>query len=472
MERELLRKLPKVDYLLQYSSLKEYGKNTDYFTFSESVREGIEFFREKILNDDLKNIENLDNEKNLTEKVINKIIEILEEKSLYSLRKVINGTGTIIHTNMGRSILSKEMGEHISDIVTSYNNLEYNLETGERGSRYVHLEKLICDVTGAEGAIVVNNNAAAVVLCINEFAREKEIVVSRGELIEIGGSFRIPEIMKFAGAKLVECGTTNKTYIKDYENAITENTAMLLKVHTSNYKICGFTEAPLRENISSLGKEKNIISMEDMGSGVLIDFSKYGITKETTVQEVLKSGIDLVTFSGDKLLGGCQAGIILGKKKLIERLKKNQYLRTVRVDKITIAILESLFRIYKDEREAVKKIPTLRYITENILSVKKRAEFFSKILSEKNIPHRIKETEAKIGGGSMPEEIITSYGIEFLLGISANEIEEKFRKSSPAIIGRIEKNKFLLDMKTIDEKDIIIMGNIAEKLFSNISIGK
>ena len=467
MKWELLRKLPKVDYLLQYNGLKEYGKNTDYYTFSESIKSGIDFFRQKILNGEYEENKTQNLEIDLTERLVEKIKEILKEKSLYNLRKVINGTGTIIHTNLGRSIFSEKTAKHVAEIMTCYNNIEYDLETGERGSRYKHLEKIICDVTGAEGAIVVNNNAAAVVLCINEFAKEKEIIVSRGELIEIGGSFRIPEIMKFAGAKLIECGTTNKTYIEDYESAVNENTAMLLKVHTSNYRIEGFTQAPTRKDIVTLGREKNIITMEDMGSGVLVDFSKYGITKEPTVQETVKSGMDLITFSGDKLLGGCQAGIILGKKELISRLKKNQYLRTVRVDKITVAILEDIFRMYKDEREAVKNIPTLRYITEDIFQVRKRAEELSKILFEKNIPHRIRETKASIGGGSMPGETINSYGIEFLLDISPMKIQEKFRKNPFSVIGRIEKDRFILDMKAIDEKDIAELGNIAGKLFGN-----
>ena len=236
-------------------------------------------------------------------------------------------------------------------------------------------------------------------MCLNEFAKNQEAVISRGELIEIGGSFRIPEIMKFAGADLIECGTTNKTYIEDFRNALSENTGMILKVHTSNYKIKGFARETPREEIAALGKEKNIITMEDMGSGALIDFSKYGAAKETTVQEVLKSGIDIVAFSGDKLLGGCQAGIILGKKSLIDRLKKNQYLRTIRIDKMTAAVLEILFRTYRDEREAVKEIPTLKYITENISCVKKRAEQLSEILSKNNISHEIIKTEADIGGG-------------------------------------------------------------------------
>lgn len=448
MKRELLRKLPKVDYLLSHKELETKGKSTDYYTFLNSVKEGISFFREEILNDRIQDFTEND--------VIEKIKKVLEEKSLFNLRKVINGTGTIIHTNLGRSIFSEKMAEHMLEVLTSYNNLEYDLETGKRGSRYSHLEKLLCDATGAEGAVVVNNNAAAVVLCLNEFAKDREVVISRGELIEIGGSFRIPEIMKFAGTKLIETGTTNKTYIRDYENALSENTAVLMKVHTSNYRIKGFTYETEREDIVKLGKEKGLISIEDLGSGVLIDFSKYGVKKEATVQEVLKSGIDLVTFSGDKLLGGCQAGIILGKKHLIERLKKNQYLRTVRIDKMTTAVLEMLFRLYRNEKEAVENIPTLRYITENILEVKARAEKLSKLLSEKNILNKIIETEANIGGGSMPEETIKSFGIEILSSLKPTEIEKRLRIGRVGIIGRIENNKFILDMKTIDEKDILI----------------
>lgn len=457
MKRELLRKLPKTDYLLTHSKLEEFGRKTDYYTFSQSIREGIEFFREKILNEKMENF----TENDVTEKIIN----ILKEKSKTKLRKVINCTGTIIHTNLGRSVFSKKMGEHLFEIVTSYNNLEYDIETGKRGSRYAHLEQLICDVTGAEAALPVNNNAGAVVLCLNEFAKNKEAVISRGELIEIGGSFRIPEIMKFAGADLVECGTTNKTYIEDFRNALSENTGMILKVHTSNYKIKGFARETPREEIAALGKEKNIITMEDMGSGALIDFSKYGAAKETTVQEVLKSGIDIVAFSGDKLLGGCQAGIILGKKSLIDRLKKNQYLRTIRIDKMTAAVLEILFRIYRDEREAVKEIPTLKYITENISCVKKRAEQLSEILSKNNISHEIIKTEADIGGGSMPEETVKSFGIKFNLSMSPDKIAKKFRQADTSVIGRIEKNSFILDMKAVNDEDIKIIGETAEKLF-------
>lgn len=452
MKRELLRKLPRVDYLLKHKELEEYGKEIDYYTFSKSIQKGISFFRESILNDSILSFEEND--------VILKIKEILKKNSLYNLKKVINGTGTIIHTNLGRSLLPKNIERHFLDITTSYNNLEYDIESGKRGSRNSHLEKLICEITGAEGAVIVNNNAAGVVLCLNEFAKEKEVVVSRGELVEIGGSFRIPEIMKFAGVNLVEVGTTNKTYIEDYEKGITENTAILMKVHTSNYRIQGFTHEAKRDEIKELAKRKNLISIEDLGSGILVDLSKYGIRKETTVQEVLKSGIDLVTFSGDKLLGGCQAGIIVGRKDLIERLKKNQYLRTVRVDKITISILEVIFRMYLDEREAIKNIPTLKYITEEISFVKNRAEKISLLLNENKILNRVIETKVDVGGGSLPEEKLESFGIEFLINLSPNEIEKRLRNLDVPIIGRIEKNKFIIDMKTIEDEDIEFVAQI------------
>lgn len=457
MKNELLRKLPKVDYLLKHNKLEEYGKNIDYYTFSNSIKKGISFFREEILNNSIFDF--------TEDEIIEKIKNIIKKENIYSLKKVINGTGVIIHTNLGRSIFPKSTGKHILDIATSYTNLEYDIETGKRGSRYNHLEKLICEVTGAEGALVVNNNAGAVVLCLNEFSKEKETIVSRGELVEIGGSFRIPEIMKFAGTNLIEVGTTNRTYIEDYEKVINENTAIIMKIHKSNYRIEGFSHDAKRKEIASLAREKKIISMEDLGSGVLIDFSKYGIKKETTVQEVLKSGINLITFSGDKLFGGCQAGIIVGKKDLIERLKKNQFLRTIRIDKITTAILEDIFKMYRDEKEAIKNIPTLKYITENINFVKKRAEKLSFILNEKNIFNKVIETEVSIGGGSMPEEKIKSFGLEFSINLSPNEIEKKLRLGDIAIIGRIEKNKFILDMKTIDEEDIMFIAKLIIDIF-------
>ena len=426
-----------------------------YHNYYQAVKDGIEFFRNKIKNNEIENFSE--------DEIILKIKEISGIKNKLNLRRVINGTGTIIHTNLGRSILNEKITEDLGEILLNYSNLEYDLETGSRGSRYSHIEKLICEITGAEGALIVNNNAAAVILCLNEFANGKNTIVSRGELVEIGGSFRIPEIMKLAGTTLKEVGTTNKTHIFDYENNIDEETAVLLKVHTSNFKITGFTEGTDKKDIAELGKKYEILTMEDLGSGVLIDFSKYGVPKEPTIQESLKSGIDIVTVSGDKLLGGPQCGIILGKKSLIERLKKNQYLRAFRVNKVTISILENIFQYYKDEREAVKEIPVLNMITEEKEKVLERAERLSSMLSEKNIENNIVETEAKIGGGSMPEETVESYAVCF--NGDAVLLEKKFRENDIPIIGRIKSDRFIIDAKTLKEKDFEEILGAAERIF-------
>lgn len=454
MDKNLFQKLPKVDILMKNEKLEEISKKLSYHNYYQAVKDGIEFFRNKIKNREIDNFSE--------DEVILKIKEISGVKSKLNLRRVINGTGTIIHTNLGRSILNEKITEDLGEILLNYSNLEYDLETGSRGSRYSHIEKLICEITGAEGALIVNNNAAAVILCLNEFANGKNTIVSRGELVEIGGSFRIPEIMKLAGTTLKEVGTTNKTHIFDYENDIDEETAILLKVHTSNFKITGFTEETDKKDIAKLGKKYGLLTMEDLGSGVLIDFSKYGLSKEPTIQGSINSEIDIVTVSGDKLLGGPQCGIILGKKPLIERLKKNQYLRAFRVNKITISILENIFQYYKDEREAVKEIPVLNMITEDKEKVLERAEKLSSMLIKRNIKNNIIETEAKIGGGSMPEETVESYAVCF--SGDAVLLEKKFRVNDIPIIGRIKNNHFIIDAKTLKEKDFEEILEAAERI--------
>ncbi|WP_270446812.1 L-seryl-tRNA(Sec) selenium transferase [Fusobacterium varium] len=455
MEKNLFQKLPKVDILMKNEKLEEISKKLSYHNYYQAVKDGIEFFRNKIKNNEIENFSE--------DEIILKIKEISGIKNKLNLRRVINGTGTIIHTNLGRSILNEKITEDLGEILLDYSNLEYDLETGSRGSRYSHIEKLICEITGAEGALIVNNNAAAVILCLNEFANRKNTIVSRGELVEIGGSFRIPEIMKLAGTALKEVGTTNKTHIFDYENNIDEETAVLLKVHTSNFKITGFTEGTDKKDIAELGKKHGLLTMEDLGSGVLVDFSKYGLSKEPTIQESIESGMDIVTVSGDKLLGGPQCGIILGKKPLIERLKKNQYLRAFRVNKITISILENIFQYYKDEREAVKEIPVLNMITEKKEKVLERAEKLSFMLTEKNIENNVIETEAKIGGGSMPEETVESYAVCF--NGDAVLLEKKFRGNDIPVIGRIKSDRFIIDAKTLKEKDFEEILGAAERIF-------
>ncbi|MCJ8341717.1 MAG: L-seryl-tRNA(Sec) selenium transferase [Cetobacterium sp.] len=442
MNQELFRKLPKVDKLLKLPLFTNLIEKKGYNSVYEGITLSIDSFRNSIMNNSIESLSEND--------VIEKAMNIIQKKSKNNLKKVINGTGTIIHTNLGRSVFSKKMIENLSHVLSGYNNLEYNLETGERGSRYSHIENLICEITGAEGAVLVNNNAAAVLLCLDEFSKNKEVVVSRGELVEIGGSFRIPDIMRASGSKLVEVGTTNRTHTYDYENVINENTSMLLKVHTSNYKIIGFTEEIKREEIVALGQKYNIITMEDLGSGVLVDFSKYKMKKEPTIFDSLNSGMDIVTFSGDKLLGGPQCGIIIGKKELIQRLKRNQLLRAFRVCKMTLSALEVLLREYKNEN--YEDIPTLSMIIEPIDNVLLRAQQLQNKFSKTNIVTEIRQSKAMIGGGSMPEEVMDSFALSFP-EINPIEIEKYLRTCSNPIVGRVQNNRFMLDLKTIFPED-------------------
>lgn len=454
MKKELFKKLPKVDEVIKLPEMKELAKNIDYFSFTEGIREGIDRYRRGILEGNITTFERED--------ILEEIKGIVTKRSQFNLKNVINATGTVVHTNLGRSLISEKAAKNVVDVITSYNNLEYNLEKGGRGSRYDHVEELICQVTGAEAAVLTNNNAAAVMLALNEFANNGEAVVSRGELVEIGGSFRVPDIMELSGTKLVEVGTTNRTHAKDYRKAITEETSMLLKIHTSNYKIIGFTKTVTNEELVEIGRENNVLTMEDLGSGVLVDFSKYGVKKEPTVQESIASGIDLVTFSGDKLLGGPQLGVIVGKKKYIDRLKKNQLLRALRVSKMTIAALEPTLRYYLDEREAVAEIPTLRMILEAPEKVEARAERLHKLLTDRGVACEAMETEATIGGGSMPGETVESYGVA-LEGNSV-ELEKAFRLGTPNIVGMIRNDRFILDVKAIQENEMEVVADRAAEI--------
>ena len=371
----LYRSIPKVDVLLENSDIVTLIENHHRDVVVDVIREEIDKLRNFIKeNDDI----------NLIEEKINNLIENIkistEKVYSYNIKKVINGTGTILHTNLGRAIISKKHADYLSEVVTSYSNLEYNLEEGKRGERYSHFEKLICKITGAEAAMAVNNNAAAVMLVLSSMAAEKEVIVSRGELVEVGGKFRIPDVMKSSNAHLVEIGTTNKTHLEDYEDAISENTGAFLKVHTSNFKILGFTESVSIEELCKLGREKDIPVIEDIGSGVLIDLSKYGLEYEPTVQDSIKAGVDVVSFSGDKLLGGPQAGIIVGKKKYIDKMKKNPLTRAFRIDKFTATILEMIFHEYLNEENAIKNIPVLSLITKDLKEIAKNTnDLFNKI---------------------------------------------------------------------------------------------
>jgi len=322
MDKELLRRLPKIDELLKENLVLKELNSTGRTIVVDSLRESIDLYRRYILEEKIHSFER--------EEILNYALKLLNDKKKPNLKKVINATGTVIHTNLGRSLLSDGAIKNAIEVAGSYNNLEYDINSGKRGSRYSHIEELITKITGAEAAMVVNNNAAAIMLVLDTLCKDKEAIVSRGQLVEIGGSFRVPEVMKFSGARLVEVGTTNRTHLYDYEDNINENTGLLLKVHTSNFKIYGFTEEVDLENLVKLGNDMNIPVVEDIGSGVLIDFSKYGFTHEPTVQESIKKGVDIITFSGDKMLGGPQAGIIVGKKKYVDLMKKKSINRCVK----------------------------------------------------------------------------------------------------------------------------------------------
>ena len=455
----LYRSIPKVDVLLENQDIVTLIENHHRDVVVDVIREEIDKLRNFIKeNDDI----------NLIEEKINNLIENIkistEKVYSYNIKKVINGTGTILHTNLGRAIISKKHADYLSEVVTSYSNLEYNLEEGKRGERYSHFEKLICKITGAEAAMAVNNNAAAVMLVLSSMAAEREVIVSRGELVEVGGKFRIPDVMKSSNAHLVEIGTTNKTHLEDYEDAISENTGAFLKVHTSNFKILGFTESVSIEELCKLGREKDIPVIEDIGSGVLVDLSEYGLEYEPTVQDSIKAGVDVVSFSGDKLLGGPQAGIIVGKKKYIDKMKKNPLTRAFRIDKFTATILEMIFHEYLNEEDAIKNIPVLSLITKDLKEIEKNTnDLFNKIEKLKDVADiNVEDTLSQIGGGSLPAERIKSKSVTIMpKNISTQSLEAKLRAGKNPVVGRISEEKLILDMRTVLEDEIDIL---AQKL--------
>ena len=461
--REILSKLPSVDEVLGNKNisgiLNEYPRNL----VLECIRETIDLKRKFILSkkDYLSNIEI-----NFAS-IVDDSISRVRIKYELSLKKVINGTGVVIHTNLGRSLLSESIKDDLLNTAFRYSNLEYDIEYGERGSRYSHLTETIKKLTNAEDVLIVNNNAAAVLLVLSTLAKDKEAIVSRGELVEVGGSFRIPSIMELSGAKLVDVGATNKTHLNDYEEAISEETSVLMKVHTSNYKILGFTESVEISELKKLGDKYNIPVIEDLGSGVFIDLSKYGLSYEPTVMDSLKQGADIVTFSGDKMLGGPQAGIIIGKKEYIEKMKKNQLTRALRVDKLTICALEATLRMYLDENKAVKEIPTLRMLTYSMCDLEAKANnLYSKII-EKNIDAivSIEDGLSQVGGGSMPLETIKSKVIAIVPNkINVSTLEKRLRLSSSHIIGRVYNDKYMLDIRTIFEDEF----NVIAKELKNV----
>ncbi len=463
MNKNLLyRSIPKVDVLLENQAIQEMIERYSRESVMEAIRAEMDNLRAFI--------GGCDDEEKAQEQIallVSHIGDAVEKMHTPNMKKVINGTGTILHTNLGRAPISREHMKKAFDIVTGYSNLEYNLEAGRRGERYSHFEKLLCKITGAEAAMAVNNNASSVLLILSSLAKGGEVIVSRGELIEIGGKFRIPDVMTQSGATLVEVGTTNKTHASDYEENITEETKALLKVHTSNYKIVGFTESVGIDELMPIAKEHDIPVIEDLGSGVLIDLSKYGLTYEPTVQESVAKGADVVCFSGDKLFGGPQAGIIVGKKKYIDMMKKNQLTRALRIDKFTAAALELVLQEYLSEEQAVQHIPVLRMITEPLDEVARRARSLARTIRSTDIPAKVDvvSCESQIGGGSLPMERIPSMAVAIHPKYeSVAALEDQMRHLTVPMIPRTVNDTIMLDVRTIETEDFKLIAAELQEL--------
>ncbi len=454
-----LSSIPSVDRLLQSSSICELVNYYGHTAVRNEIRKILDEERTELK---LGNQDSPHNENWFVEQCKCR----LECDNKTPIRPVFNLTGTVLHTNLGRASLPAESINTINSILSHPCNLEYDIESGLRGDRDSHLENLLCELTGAEAATVVNNNAAAVLLVLNALAKEKEVIVSRGELIEIGGSFRIPDIMLQAGCKLCEVGTTNRTHVKDYKNNINDNTAMLLKVHTSNYKIEGFSSTVNEKELAQIGKEYNIPVVSDLGSGSLVELTQWGLPKEPTIQEIVKDGVDVITFSGDKLLGGPQAGIIVGKKELISKIKKDPLKRALRLDKIIIAALFSVLNLYRHPEKLTEELPTLRSLTRSLQEIEVLANRIKPVL-EKVIDNKanieVINCKSQIGSGALPVELLPSFCItisnidkEKHAGSFLNSIVSAFTKLPIPVIGRIKDNAYCLDVRCLEDEETFL----------------
>ena len=461
IKKEMLKQLPKIDEVLLILEKQNIYDLAPRDIVKETCRKIVQDLRDKIVNAKKKQSAESCPDAVAVAQEVEKSIKGLYR---YSLRRVVNATGVILHTNLGRAPLCPEALQRIMEVGSGYSNLEFDLAKGERGQRYDHVSSLICALTGAEDALIVNNNAAAVLLVLNTLADKKEAIVSRGELIEIGGEFRIPEIMKKSASKLREVGTTNRTRLGDYEKAVNDKTGLIMKVHTSNFRIVGFTEEADIESLVALGKSRGIPVMDDLGSGCLIDLDQYGLQHEPTVRETLATGIDVVTFSGDKLLGGPQAGIIVGKKEVLAKIKKNPLNRALRIDKFTLAALEATLMHYLNPAAAAKELRSLKSLTEPVADVKKRAEELIEKLQKENfdsLKYSLHEDFSAAGGGSLPTQQISTVLVAITNKImSASRMEEKLRKLEVPIIVRVDKDEILLDLRTVaeDEFTFIVEG--------------
>lgn len=457
-----LSQLPKVDVLLAMTEMKptieQYGRSL----VKKMVQEELNCRRQCILNGE-----------EMGEVTVLSVVDNVKRRCTNSqapqLRRVINGTGVVLHTNLGRAKLAPAIQKQLNEISFGYSNLEYDLKKGERGSRYQHLEADLLALTGAEAALVVNNNAAAVLLALQTFIQGKEIIVSRGELVEIGGSFRIPDIIALSGGIIREVGTTNKTHLRDYQQAINENTGAILKVHTSNYKVVGFTEAVSMEELTTLGETYDLPVMNDLGSGLLVDLTPFGLPYEPTVKECVAAGCDIVTFSGDKLLGGPQAGIIVGKSAYIDKMKANQLTRALRVDKMTLSALELTIKEYLKSESLMHSIPTLKMLSLSTETIDAKAEQLSNQLNSVNLPLQIEivSGESQVGGGSfpgvtMPTKLVTCRSHQ----LSAEKLEQALRECEIPIISRIKDEAVQFDVRTLELAEMALIAGALTQILA------
>jgi len=445
-KENLLRQIPQVDKLMQNEHINNCASYRHEVT--EAVRDVLAELRERLLTGDIDAIPDDDELARIAVELAAKRAHARKD-----VRRVINGTGVILHSNLGRACLSKAAAEAVIEAAASYSTLEYDVEKGKRGNRTDGIEKYLSDITGCEASLVVNNNAAAVLLTLSAVADGGNVIVSRGELVEIGGGFRVPDIITQCGCKLREVGTTNKTRISDYEAAIDENTKALLKVHSSNFSIIGFTESVTINELAALGKKCGIPVIEDIGSGALTDVRRYGLLDEPLVKESLRNGADIVSFSGDKLLGGLQCGIILGRELYITAMKKHPLYRAFRVDKMTIAALEATLRVYPDPHAAERDIPVLSMLSLSEDELRSRAENLKDAILKRGGAAEVMKTKSVAGGGAVPGLELDSYAVAPISAETAEGIEKKLRALPIPIIGRIENDSLILDVRTIFEDD-------------------
>ena len=459
-KNKLLREIPSVDEVLRSPDIKKVSKEYNRSMILRAVQLILEDKRKTILLMDESMTENLQKLQPVNaEDIRQKIIHMKEP----SFKRVINATGIIIHTNIGRAPLSDDAVQAVTDAARYYSNLEFDISTGKRGQRYSHVKGLLQDITGAESGIVVNNNAAAVLLCLSTFAKGYEVIISRGEMIEIGDSFRIPEIMEQSGAKLVEVGSTNRTHLEDYKNAITKNTKMILKVHTSNYRIVGFTSEVELAELNKLAKKNNLPLLLDMGSGNFIKAEELGLKDEPTVQDEVLSGADIITFSGDKLLVGPQAGIIVGKNKFLDLLAKNPLNRALRIDKLTLAALEATLKAYALSEENAADIPVIKMLKLSEPELKNRAEVLAQAINDRGSSDKaeIVKDSSQVGGGAYPLNDIPTYAVAVdTAPLAVNAFENMLRKLTPPVIARIKNDRVLFDMRTLLDDEIEILPNL------------